>query len=315
MRRRESAPHVTANMASPRRTEESGLVLARAQFLRSGGSRELFVGITSWNSALFLPHCIQAVRSNTKDVRTEIVVLDNLSEDGSADIARAHGTNVIEERCTQPDALNRLFSLSRSRYTLLMHVDVILLNPRWFEVCRDKLSKNIVLVSPQDIGCGPFTRPWGRNMPESSFMFFDTVGARKLKQTRWVRRFRLPYPAQNRFLSQTRHTSSAGAARRAWPAMARDECAYVQSSDGTNLAARISRPMCWSDELAYLQYGLGNFYSVDGIVTHYHNWFERTVKPGPARPSENEDGLPRAYLDVYTTTILERSCRGQGIVA
>ena len=142
VRRRELAPHVTANTASPRRTEESRLVLARARFLRSSGARELFVGITSWNSALFLPHCIQAVRANTTDVRTEIVVLDNLSEDGSADIARAHGTNVIEERCTQPDALNRLFLLSRSRYTLLMHVDVILLDPRWFDLCRSKLGKN-----------------------------------------------------------------------------------------------------------------------------------------------------------------------------
>jgi len=265
VRRRESAPHVTSNMASPRYSKESGLVFARARFLRSRGARELFVGITSWNSALFLPHCIQAVRSNTRDVRTEIVVLDNLSEDGSAAIARAHGTNVIEERCTQPDALNRLFLLSRSRYTLLMHVDVILLDPRWFDLCRSKLGKNTILVSPQDIGCGPFTRPWGRDMPESSFMFFDTAGARKLRQTRWVRRFRLPYPAQ-RIDFYPRHVTHHLPWRLAerglrWHAM------KVHTSN--RLTEPIwqpeSRPMCWSDELACLQYGLGNFYSVDGL--------------------------------------------------
>ena len=135
-------------------------------------------------------------------------------------------------------------------------------------------------------------------------MFFDTAGARKLRQTRWVRRFRLPYPAQ-RIDFYPRHVTHHLPQRLAerglrWHAM------KVHTSN--RLTEPIwqpeSRPMCWSDELAYLQYGLGNFYSVDGIVTHYHNWFERTVKAGPARPLENEDGIPRAYLDVYTTRFL-----------
>ncbi len=40
---------------------------------------DLFIGITSWNSALFLPHCLEAIRATTAGVATKVVVLDNCS--------------------------------------------------------------------------------------------------------------------------------------------------------------------------------------------------------------------------------------------
>src|SRR5262245_43530328 len=86
---------------------------------------ELFIGITSWNSRLFLPHCLEAIRATTSDVEREIVVLDNFSDDGSAEIARDYSVTVLQQRCSQAEALNRLVALSCGSYTLLIHSDVI----------------------------------------------------------------------------------------------------------------------------------------------------------------------------------------------
>lgn len=35
------------------------------------------------------------------------------------------------------------------------------------------------------------------------------------------------------------------------------------------------KPKYWGETLSYLRYGLGNFYSLNGHITHYHNWFDR----------------------------------------
>src|SRR5262249_44398587 len=120
---------------------------------------ELFIGITSWNSSLFLPHCLEAISATTAGTATEIVVLDNCSDDSSADIARTFGATVLQRRCNQADALNCLVAHSKAPYTLLIHADVILLGRSWFDLCQGKLTGSTVLVSPEDIGCGPLTRP------------------------------------------------------------------------------------------------------------------------------------------------------------
>jgi glycosyltransferase involved in cell wall biosynthesis len=262
-------------------------------------SPELFIGITSWNSSAFLPTCIQSILKTTFGIEKTIFVLDNASSDGSADIARDLGAQVLIKQCYQPDALNTLFGLSRSPYTLLIHSDVVLLHSQWFAICREKLTGSVALVSPQDIGCGPYTRPLGKGKPESSFMFFDTAKARKLRETRWVRRFRLPFPAQriNFYVSHVTHALPARLAA----------CGYTWNPMKVHPSPTVTEPIwtpnfepyCWTDELAYLQYGLGNFYSLDGTITHYHNWFDRILtddasEVGAARIDQG--GLPTDYL-------------------
>ena len=144
--------------------------------------RNLFVGITSWNSELLLGHCLDAVERTTNPDLTRIVVLDNESVDSPRAIAESRGVEVVTRSCTQPQALNHLFDLSHSNYTLLIHSDVILLSPKWLDLCEAYLTGNVAMVSPEDIGCGPYTRPWGKGMPESSFMLFRTDRARSARR-------------------------------------------------------------------------------------------------------------------------------------
>jgi glycosyltransferase involved in cell wall biosynthesis len=65
---------------------------------------DLYVGITSLNSVLFLPHCLDSLRRTTGSARLHICVLDNDSSDASATIALDHGVELLVGLCTQPEA-------------------------------------------------------------------------------------------------------------------------------------------------------------------------------------------------------------------
>jgi len=117
----------------------------------------LFVGMAS-----FLPAWLIALRDVIDARETHLVVLDNDSTDGTADIARRFGAEVIVRRSGQAYALMDLFNRSRAEFTLLLDADVVLPDRRWLDVCAAHLTGNVALVSPEDIGCGPYTRPWGR---------------------------------------------------------------------------------------------------------------------------------------------------------
>ena len=48
---------------------------------------DLFVGVTTWNSELFLPHCLESIRRTTGGLKMQIGVADNRSTDRSVEIA------------------------------------------------------------------------------------------------------------------------------------------------------------------------------------------------------------------------------------
>lgn len=53
--------------------------------------RDLFIGVTSWNSALFLPVCLAAIRQHTTLPNLRLYVLDNALSDESVAIAKGLG--------------------------------------------------------------------------------------------------------------------------------------------------------------------------------------------------------------------------------
>jgi glycosyltransferase involved in cell wall biosynthesis len=270
-------------------------------------TEELFIGVTSWNSEKFLPHCLESLYDKNSEQRSKrVVVLDNCSMDSSPDVARSFGAEVIIKKMYQWDALNLLLSISRSKYTLLIHSDVIFLSSRWYEACLNEMKANVALISPQDIGCGPYTRPWGQGMPESSFMLFDTAKIRKARSFRWVRRFRLRLPVRRLDLYHPHVTHNLPSH------LQRKGLAWVPMKVHTS--KKVERPIyqrpagasVWNDELACLQYGMGNFCSIGGIITHYHNWFERALDR-TADPEETlrSVGIPLEYIRAYSDAFIE----------
>jgi glycosyltransferase involved in cell wall biosynthesis len=269
---------------------------------------DIFVGVTTWNSEQFIPHCLQSIRRTTDGLRVHIGVVDNDSQDSSADVAREFGAEVRIERCSQAIALNRLLAMSSGRFTLLLHSDVVLLSPSWFAACTARMKGNVALVSPEDIGCGPLTRDYGIGMPESCFMLFDTAMARRARTLGWTRRRGIPWPRLHLDLDHyyvTHHLPRTLARRGlSWQPM------RVHASPRSTVPVYEPpfTPEYWSEELSFLRYGMGNFYSLDGCITHYHNWFDRAPKDVPLDSRETTEGggkgLPLAYLSLCTRTFI-----------
>jgi glycosyltransferase involved in cell wall biosynthesis len=269
---------------------------------------DLFVGVTTWNSELFLEQCLRSVIGTTGGVDMSIGVVDNMSTDRSVEIARDMGARVHREHCSQAIALNRLLDMSQARHTLLIHSDVVLLSPQWYAVCSRHLTGNVALVSPEDIGCGPLTRPYGAGKPESCFMVYDTAKARQARTWTWMRRKGIPWPRLHLDLEDyyVTHDLPETLGRRGftWQPMR----VHASPKEAGVFYKPPFTPEYWSDALGQLRYGMGNFYSLDGQITHYHNWFDRVPKDVPVDSLEttegNGKGLPLAFLSLGTRNFL-----------
>lgn len=269
---------------------------------------ELFVGVTTWNSELFLEHCLRSIRKTTDGMQVRIGVLDNRSQDRSVEIARDMGAEVRIEYCSQAIALNRLLAMSQARHTLLIHSDVVLLSPQWYPICAQRLTENVALVSPEDIGCGPLTRPYGAGKPESCFMLFDTDKARQARTWKWIRRRGIPWPIHHLDLEDyyVTHDLPDTLGRRGftWCPMK----VHASPREVSPVYTPAFTPEYWSDELSFLRYGMGNFYSLGGVVTHYHNWFDRVPKDVPVDSLQTTEGdgkgLPQAFLSLGTRNFI-----------
>jgi glycosyltransferase involved in cell wall biosynthesis len=277
-------------------------------------SAQVFVGITTWNSELLLPLCLDSLRRTAP--HADVVLLDNGSTDETKAIARSRGVMVVEKKCGQADALSQLVTLSSRRYTLLIHADVVFMSPDWVKAVLARFVGNVALVSPEDIGCGPYTRPWGRDMPESSFMCFATRHLDRIKVRRWFRRFRLPYYRKQVDFFGDHITynlpSSLAAVGLTWVPMS----VHVSERRAAPYFVPEVPLKHWVPEMGHLRYGLGNFYSLDGVVTHYHNWYDRrAAKTKEFDPKETLEvdggGVPVAYLKAYTTRFIADYWAGQ----
>lgn len=263
---------------------------------------ELFVGVTSWNSSLFIGPCLDALRATLGDASARIVVMDNGSTDGTDVIARENGAEVIDVRISQADALNRLASMSNATYTLLIHADVVMLGADWFALCKRACQAGAALVSPEDIGCGPLTRAFGKGMPESSFLFFETRALKRLREIKWTGRRFLSRPrrAVDFYGPHVTHRLPMKLAARGMTWRPMNVHWSVPST--APIYSPQDRAAVWSDELAHLAYGLGNFYSLDGEITHYHNWYDRIHAEKGAGPIRCE--FPYDYIVATTRRFL-----------
>jgi glycosyltransferase involved in cell wall biosynthesis len=78
--------------------------------------------VPTYNSARTLPTCLEALRMQ-KYPYTEVLVVDNYSNDETQSIAEAFGANVILHRGTQPAATNVGVARSKGNYVLFIDSD------------------------------------------------------------------------------------------------------------------------------------------------------------------------------------------------
>jgi glycosyltransferase involved in cell wall biosynthesis len=260
---------------------------------------ELRVGLTTWNDADAVGLCLSSIESTLSTVAHEVVVVDYQSTDATVELASRAGAEVLVRDWSQSDALNHLLATSRTKYTLLIHSDVVLLAADWYARVVAALEGDTVLVSPEDIGAGPFVRAHiGAGMPESSFLFWRTAGAQRLRRLMPRNAFRaaraqLPLRAVNLYHRHVTHYLPGLLSKRGmtWKAMN-----VLPSPTGEAWFAPTDlEGATWDPTWGCLEYGFGNFYALDDTITHFHQWYSRRSEF--TADGLNDDGVPVAYLN------------------
>lgn len=272
---------------------------------------ELFIGMTTWDDAFFLPTSLQSIK-NCFDgiVEYTVCVIDNESKDKSREIAADFGCNVIVKASSQADALNILLDRSNGKFTLFLHSDVALLTRELWRLLNVSIDARNVLVSPEDIGMGEFwRRSYGAGMPESSFMFWKTEQALKLRSFSLYRKWNLGsllrhplyYIPKQRFDFYGPHITHRIPAilelkGLSWTQMGVHSTPKARQQWYENKDADAK----WSNDWAQYEYGFGNFYSLKGCFSHYHNWLTRELSPNNPARRLNGNGVPIAFIRGYT---------------
>lgn len=87
--------------------------------------------IVNWNTKDLLRDCLKPVYEQTQDISFEVIVIDNASGDGSANLVKKefHKVTLIENRQNEgyAAAANQGLALAKGRYVLLLNSDTILL--------------------------------------------------------------------------------------------------------------------------------------------------------------------------------------------
>lgn len=86
---------------------------------------DLSIIIVSFNTKELLVSCIKSIFKHTKNIKFEIIVVDNNSNDGSAQISKSLGAIVIKnkENFGFGTANNQGFKISRGKYVLFLNSD------------------------------------------------------------------------------------------------------------------------------------------------------------------------------------------------
>lgn len=90
---------------------------------------DLSVSIVSWNTRDLLDECLRSIFATTSSIEFEVIVVDNASSDGSAQVVRAKYSQVklIEnvENVGFARANNQAYAVSAGRYFLLLNPDTV----------------------------------------------------------------------------------------------------------------------------------------------------------------------------------------------
>lgn len=158
---------------------------------------DLSVCIVNWNGAEYLRACLESLMLARQNLRVEILVVDNGSQDGSADLVEKLFPDVILIRNRSnlgfARANNQAAALASGRYLLFLNNDTV--------VGENSLTQLVRFMDghPEAGLVGP--RLIGRDgLPQRSYRYRPTVAAllHRLALLRWTGLFRRHYEAYRR---------------------------------------------------------------------------------------------------------------------
>ncbi len=91
---------------------------------------QVSISIVTYNSSSVIENCINSIFENTKDLTFEIILIDNCSEDNTAQIINEKFPNITFIQNTKNvgfgKAHNQTFKISKGKYFLILNPDTIL---------------------------------------------------------------------------------------------------------------------------------------------------------------------------------------------
>lgn len=91
---------------------------------------DISIVIVNWNTKDLLRDCLKSVYQTVKDVKFEVIVVDNASNDGSVAMVTEEFTDVViienSENRGFGAANNQAFAVMKGRYALLLNTDAVL---------------------------------------------------------------------------------------------------------------------------------------------------------------------------------------------
>ena len=79
--------------------------------------------IPTYNSEKTLPLCLRSIKRQSYK-KTEVIIVDNFSVDGTVDIAKSYGAKIIRERAERSKAKNIGLRIAKGQYVLFIDSDM-----------------------------------------------------------------------------------------------------------------------------------------------------------------------------------------------
>ena len=157
---------------------------------------DISIVIVSWNTQDMLRSCLRSLPEGDSDPRIETIVIDNASEDGSADMVAAEfpGVKLIRNSDNKGfgTATNQGLRIASGRYSLLLNSDTL---------CHgDVLERSLSYMDEHQgvgmMGCKVLNEDGSTQMTGSRFPTFlnltlQTLGLNRLKHPRWLQRYQM----------------------------------------------------------------------------------------------------------------------------
>lgn len=165
---------------------------------------ELSIIIVNYNVKAFLQNCLLSIQKATENISTEIIVIDNASDDGSVEIIKKNfpHINLIEskENLGFSKANNLGLKIAKGKYICLINPDTIVEENTFVEMIRFMESNPEVGLA----GCkilnpdGTFQLACRRSFPTPWVAFTKIVGLSKLfPKSKLFARYNLTYLDEN----------------------------------------------------------------------------------------------------------------------
>ncbi|MFO7947040.1 MAG: glycosyltransferase family 2 protein [Armatimonadota bacterium] len=146
---------------------------------------ETSVCIVNWNTREFLRDCLQSLRDNVEGPAPEIIVVDNASTDGSAQMVRAQFSDVtliaLEENIGYAAGNNRAIEEAGGHRILLLNPDIVVQEGS-VEALHDFLDEHpeAGAVAPRLLQPDGSVQLTCRSFPDPDVILYEALGLSRL---------------------------------------------------------------------------------------------------------------------------------------